>query len=47
MSYDEWEAMRLVKCVAALKLMRRQACCAFTAQTGLRYCIRQNLSYGQ
>jgi hypothetical protein len=23
MSYDEWEAVRLVKCVAALKLMRR------------------------
>ena len=23
MSYDEWEAVRIVKCVAALKLMRR------------------------
>jgi hypothetical protein len=23
MSYDEWEAVRIVKCIAALKLMRR------------------------
>jgi len=23
MRYDQWEAVRLVKCVAALKLMRR------------------------
>jgi hypothetical protein len=23
MSYDEWDAVRIVKCVAALKLMRR------------------------
>jgi hypothetical protein len=23
MSYDEWEAVRIIKCIAALKLMRR------------------------
>jgi hypothetical protein len=23
MSYDEWEAVRIVKCIAALKIMRR------------------------
>jgi hypothetical protein len=41
MSYDEWEAIRIVKCVAALKLMRR--CPPLFVPVALATCSKANI----